>query len=38
MRKLKVFVALSLTIATLGIVTGCSGTNNNEGVINQKQE
>lgn len=31
MRKLKVFVALSLTIATLGIVTGCSGTNNNEG-------
>lgn len=30
MRKLKVFVALSLTIATLGIVTGCSGTNTNE--------
>nr|WP_317334002.1 ABC transporter substrate-binding protein [uncultured Romboutsia sp.] len=30
MRKLKALVALSLTIATLGIVTGCSGTNNNE--------
>ena len=30
MRKLKALVALSLTIATLGIVTGCSGTNNNK--------
>lgn len=30
MKRLKALVALSLTIATLGIATGCSGSSNNE--------
>ena len=33
MKKLKALVALSLTIATLGIVTGCSGTNTKEETV-----
>ncbi len=36
MRKLKALVALSLTIATLGLVAGCSGASNNEN--NNKSE
>lgn len=36
MRKLKALVALSLTIATLGLVVGCSGASNNEN--NNKSE
>ena len=33
MKKLKALVALSLTIATLGIVTSCSGTNTKEETV-----